>query len=284
MKRFEKFKTEYLSIIVPMFALLAISLVVLVKLSYSWLSNGYDIKEMSFQSYQIDSVVTVYQAQDSNYNGVPDLLSVNGYEDGTYGYTETDEDGKSTYTRVKYDGDYYTEKYDFEHLSTTLVLSADSEANLLEPVELKDLYPSRVYTFKYVLANYFPAENYIYLKFSDKTSIPDKEITQSDALVNGFQVRACKVNNDGTLTVGQWQQFKPLENILINSEELIIPAYGADGKGKGLLDIWLQIRFDPKADNTLKNQTVIFPDVLVVFTTESENAAASTSGAITSGE
>ena len=266
--------------------LLALLLIVILTLAgflaYAWYSVGDETGDVNYQAYQIDSVVTMYEANDVNYNGVPDLLSRNGYPDSTYGYYETDDDGNlktdadGNYirTHVAYDLAYYNEKYDFNYLDTTLVLTRDSTANMFSPVTIQNLYPSRVYTFKYALANYNFSENTVTFGFDTVTTADGKTVTSDEVLAANFRVRLCRVMDDGTLKAGTWQNFAAgadLANtgILDDDEttDIMIDKYDGDS-GSGRLDIWLQIQFLPSADNTLINQTVVFPDISIKMVAE----------------
>ena len=246
----------------------------LVRYSLGWYSIGDTTGELDFQVLQIDSVVTMYRAIDVNYNGVPDLLSANGQQDGMYRFNSEDENGNPLTEYVAYELPYYNEKYDFEYYDSTLVLDREfTPANTLKTAELTDLCPSKIYTYKYALYNYGYSTANAVFSFDTKTSIEGK--TVSDNLGENFKVRFCIVNGDKDteeIVYGEWQNFADIlssQDRIINNEVVVSKYDASDGSGRK--DVWLQIQFLPtpnseEADsNKLQGKTVVFPDVNIRF-------------------
>lgn len=240
-------------------------------LTYSWYHIGDETGNMGFEVLQIDSVVTMYEAVDHNKNGVPDLLKTNDQEENTYQYL-SEENGDIAY--VAYDLPYYSEIYDFAYSDTTLVLDQDSSANMFSVLTLKELYPSRMYTIKYALANYHFGSNVIRFAFDERASVDQEDtarIMSPKGDLSQFRMRLAKVNQDGSLTFGEWKKFD-FDNagrllslpMTIGEENLLLAPYTGDA-GSGRLDVWLQIQLLPEAGNALQNKEIVFPDFRITF-------------------
>lgn len=251
-------------------------------LTYAWYFSGDETSALEFQVLQIDSVVTVYDAIDINDNGVPDLLAANGQENGTYQYTEYDEEGAGTTSYVTYDLPYYVETHDFNYHDTTLVLEEDSVANTFQAITLEDVAPSKIYTIKYALANYNFATNVISFSF-DKTSTSGSPVSVENEL-KWFRMRLGKVDQNGDITFGDWETFAFTAD---GSLAYTTDAYGNSSTasispgsgvvtidpytgiiGSGRLDVWLQIQCLADTPNELQNKTIVFPDFRITFDAE----------------
>lgn len=251
----------YATIIGSMFVLFA-----LIYATYSWYYAGDSMGKLGFEIMRIDSVVTLYEGIDSNANGVVDLLSTNGAEVDTYRFTK---EGELSESYVEYNSLYYEEVYDFRYLDTTLVLEKDSEANLLKPIIVENLYPSKICTYKYALANYSFAENEIRCTFDTETSTMQE--MSNEEILKAFRMRLGAVREDGSVLFGAWKQFsydgngKPEELELSSGVEPMTISASVGENEAGRLDLWLQIQFLPESGNELQDVTAVLPDFRIHF-------------------
>ena len=63
-------------------AALAISSLFIVGFVFAWFRAGDNINELSFQIARINSEITLYKADDCNFNGIPDLDTDGNYKFG----------------------------------------------------------------------------------------------------------------------------------------------------------------------------------------------------------
>ncbi len=221
-----------------------------VKVTRAWFASGDELGALEFQALQIDSMITLYKANDVGDNGVPDLLSASGMPNNSYRfYNDSDE-----LEYVEYELPYYTEVYDFLYLDTTLVLDRDedSTANTFIPINVEDAFPGMIYTYKYALANYSFGDNSVYVDFD----------TSSETGLDNFKARIGKVNSDGTIDFGEWTEVES-GGALRLSDDITVSKY--TGKGTGRLDIWFQLMYDPEAENASGNKTYDFPSLRITF-------------------
>ena len=80
---------------------------------FAWYTNIKSSSDISFDILQIDSLVTMYQANDDNFNGIPNLLTT-GNEDKYYNPQIVD---GSAVGYVAYSNMYHHEKYSFNYWS-----------------------------------------------------------------------------------------------------------------------------------------------------------------------
>ena len=239
-----------LNIILPGVALIA-TLITFISLVVAWYLSIDVTKDMNFNILQIDSQVTLYQAEDTNFNGVPDLLTSNNASNDTY-YNQNANEGAGAF--VAYNNIYHTEKYYFNYLSEKYALSEDSSANLFETVTLTNVAPSKVYTFKYEITNYVGLENSLAFAFEANSSIDTTKLKD-------FDVRLGTVEDTGSVTFTNWTNFCTLSNetytysgLSLGSSMTIPGTTGSLSVGRK--DLWLQIRANSSATTTITNFTL----------------------------
>ncbi len=235
---------------------------------YAWYVNVNNVNQMKFNILQIDSLITLYQANDSNFNGVPDKLISNdiGY------YYKTNEE---TPIKIEYASNYYSEVYSFNYVDQRYALSEDSESNLLNTVVINDILPSKVYCFKYEIINYALIDNSLEFTFDSEFDPNDIE------KLNNFDCRLGIVNSSsneglGQITFGEWTDFVVDSNysgisLKVNSEGIVVPAQTNTYENLGRLDLWLQIRV--KADCTMAFSSFRFPENRITLSIERESEA-----------
>lgn len=200
--------------------------------AFAWYTNVQKIDSMSFDILQINSLVTMYEANDSNYNGVPDYLTGN-----TIDHYQFNNESR------EYQSKYHQEWYSFKYLDQKYAFSEDSEANLLNKVSITNFAPSRIYCYKFEITNYSTQINYLDFTFDDETT------TISN--LNLFEVRLGTVDVNNNISFSNWTSFVTNDSysgISLNPsvDRITIPATSVDYKTSadlnGRLDIWLQIR------------------------------------------
>ena len=242
-----------LNIILPGVALIA-TLITFISLVVAWYLSIDVTKDMNFNILQIDSQVTLYQAEDTNFNGVPDLLTSNSASNDTY-YNQNANDGAGAF--VAYNNIYHTEKYYFNYLSEKYALSEDSSANLFETVTLTNVAPSKIYTFKYEITNYVGLDNELLFAFEANNNIDTSKLKD-------FDVRLGSVASDGSIIFTEWTNFCTLSNdsytysgLTLNPENSTMVIPGQTGSlTVGRKDLWLQIRANSSATTTITNFTL----------------------------
>lgn len=205
---------------------------------FAWYTNTEKASDMSFDILQIDSLVSMYQANDDNYNGIPNLLAT--ADKDTY-YNPQIVDG-SAVGRVSYSNQYHHENYSFNYLDQKYALSRDSVANLLNTVTLNNVVPSKVYGFKYEITNYIGSVNTLDLTFDE-----DDDINLT--YLSNFETRVGSVGTDGVVAFTEWKDFvvsNTYSGIVFYQSGLTVPATSHDiinnKSMNGRLDVWLQIR------------------------------------------
>lgn len=233
--------------IVLEFSALAITLTTLISLVTAWYISQDRVKDMSFDILQIDSMVTLYEANDINFNGVPDKQSLANVD--KYYNPEAE-------AYVAYQQKYHSEDYSFKYVDQRYALSYDSSANLLKTVTLKDVCPSKVYTFKFEVTNYVGLDNTLTFGFdadSDYTPVPNS--------LKDFDARIGIVDTSNNVTFTSWTNFCQENNGVYTyqdfnlnplEEDMVIEAT-TGSLSVGRLDLWLQIRETPKATQTYTN-------------------------------
>lgn len=155
----KKFAYTKLMLILTVLLLIAETTMV----SFAWFSRAAKMSNMKMQILQIESLINSYMAYDINNNGVPDLLTAKGENDGTYYFVDEEDSAKTKY--YAYVNPYYTEKYDFQLIDTKYAITSEAEYNLLKSITLTEAVPSKVYTIKYEITNYNPVESELELLF-----------------------------------------------------------------------------------------------------------------------
>lgn len=224
---------------------LVFTVAVTIPVIYSWYISTDRVADMSFDILQIDSLVVLYKAEDSNYNGVPDLSATENVD--MYYNAEAE-------TYVPYAMPYYTEKYAFDYVDQKYALSFDSEANLLNELIIDNALPSKVYGYKFEITNYIGKENELEFTF----------VADNSAVVNtlkDFDVRLGVVDANGKVTFTDWTPFCTKTNdtytysgfelnpFAANNNKIKVP----DKTGQynvGRLDLWLQVRINPSSTNS----------------------------------
>lgn len=254
---------------------------------FAWMTSTKSISKVSFQISQISCKVKMYKGLENDYNGVPDLLGVGLGADGkaagsdsTYGkYKESETSSKWT----NYDASdiYYKETYSFEYIANKSMLSSDGlEANTFSKITLKNVEPSRVYVYKFSVANEKNgAEGTLSYSFDgftpSSTSTTDDNgniiVTSLDA--SAFQCRMFLVKNttnSKAAAVTDYAKYKETDtekkttewfdlledgtnlqqNVTINAVASASDTKDSSKSNNGdIVDIWLQIRMNPEATN-----------------------------------
>lgn len=229
-------------IILPI-AALAIAIITTIAVITAWYTPGDRVDDMSFNILQIDSLVTLYKANDSNYNGVPDLQT--NQNKNKY-YSPEADDNNGAY--VSYDNMYHDENYSFDYVDQRYALSQDSKANLLSSVKIEDAVPSKIYGYKFEITNYVGEENEMEFSF-----VEDKDNKVDKTILKDFEVRLGIVNSNNTVTFTNWTSFSDgttYSPFTLNplNEAIKIPAQ-TGSLLVGRLDLWLQIKIKDEAIN-----------------------------------
>lgn len=215
-----------------------VAIVSLVSVTYAWYVYIKTLGSMQFSILQIESQVALYHASDTNFNGVPDMSpELNKY------YNQITE----KYT--SYGNQYYDEKYKFTYLDQRYSLIADSESNLLNTVEINDIAPSKIYTYKFEIINYAACENTVEFSF-DQNNLDSSKLDQ-------FEVRLGLVNLDTTVTYSNWKSLSQNQVDLVPMENVTVPAFSDNVLGQrlevGRLDLWLQVRVKSEVTEHIAN-------------------------------
>ena len=242
------------------FSAIAITFVTLIGLATAWFINMDRVRDIKMSILQIDSMVTLYEANDINFNGVPnrqDTEKINKY------YNPEAE------SYVDYKDKYHDEDYSFNYLDQRYALSHDSSANLLNTIELKDVCPSKVYTFKFEITNYVGVDNTLLFGFDS-----DEEYSPVVESLKNFDVRLGIVDGDNKVTFSSWTNFCTLEDdtytyndfTLNPLENNMVVAAKTNDLQVGRLDLWLQIRENPLAEATFER--LLLPQYRITLSCE----------------
>lgn len=209
-------------------------------IGYAWYVSVDRMTDMRFNILQIDSLVTLYEANDDNYNGVPNLVD-SGNQNKYY--------RPEANAQVAYEKMYYTENYSFDYIDQRYALSQDSQANLLNQITITDAAPSKIYGYKFEIINYVGLENDLEFEF-----ITESSYQANTTILKDFEARLGIVDSTANVTFSSWTAFSdglsytgfslnPLQNTMT------IPATTGT-LNVGRLDLWLQIRIKPEATNS----------------------------------
>ena len=236
---------------------LVFTVAVTIPVIYSWYISTDRVADMSFDILQIDSLVVLYESDDSNYNGVPDLSTT--ANSGKYYNPDAQ-------TYVSYGMPYYTEKYAFDYVDQKYALSFDSEANLLKTLTIANAKPSKVYGYKFEITNYVGYKNTLQFSFDTDSSIEVNTLKD-------FDVRLGVVDANAKVTFTEWTPFctesagvYSYSGLSLNplAENIEIPAQ-TGSYAFGRLDLWLQVRINPNATNSSISQFAL-PEYRITLT------------------
>lgn len=218
-------------------------------ITYSWYINIDTAKDMEFEILQIQSLVSLYEGQDMNHNGLPDKLS-----QANVGKYYNPNVGSGTY--IAYADKYYNETYEFKYLDQRYALARDSESNLLNTITITDLVPSKVFTYKFEITNLSRVGNWVSFGFENDTTIDKTKLKD-------FKARYGAIDATGAITFGDWTSFTDgvsysAFNITPASLKVAgyTPAYGGGTLEVGRLDVWLEIKQVAESTLTLSNFTL----------------------------
>ena len=208
-------------------------------ITYAWYINVDRVTDMRFNILQIDSLVTLYEANDDNFNGVPNLVETGN--ENKYFKPEAN-------AQVDYEKMYYDENYSFDYVDQRYALSQDSQANLLNSITISDAAPSKIYGYKFEVINYVGLDNTLQFEFISETGY-----TANTTILKDFEARLGIVDANANVSFSNWTSFSngtsysgfelnPLAN------PMTIPATTGT-LNVGRLDLWLQIRIKPSATN-----------------------------------
>ena len=208
-------------------------------ITYAWYINVDRVTDMRFNILQIDSLVTLYEANDDNFNGVPNLVETGN--ENKYFKPEAN-------AQVDYEKMYYDENYSFDYVDQRYALSQDSQANLLNSITISDAAPSKIYGYKFEVINYVGLDNTLQFEFISETGY-----TANPTILKDFEARLGIVDANANVSFSNWTSFSdgtsysgfelnPLAN------PITIPATTGT-LNVGRLDLWLQIRIKPSATN-----------------------------------
>ncbi len=239
----------------------------------AWFTNFDSVDDLGFKILQIDSEVRMYYANDSNFNGVPDLLLPENANKYYNDYAERNEEGEivnpSYQTYAEYTNVYYNEKFDFTLKDSKIALSSDSAVNQFNRIDLTEVVPSKIYTFKFELINYVGADNALSFGF-------DSEYSGSLENLSKFQCRLAVINSsDGenaTYDFTEWTDFSngsTYGGIVLN-DDIVINGINEFTRLSGRKDLWLQIRMKDNVQNIELTEFAL-PDFKITFTFDYEN-------------
>lgn len=144
---------------------LTLLIAVCVPTTVAWFMRG-DRTDMTLELLEINSLVTLYRANDGNLNGVPDLATSS--------------------VAMK----YYTELYDFVDPVSDYAQSADAiPTEVKMKLEMPAFLPGSAYTFKFAIENNSDADNLIRLEM-DASGTTD---SSGGALLRALSVRAVEI-------------------------------------------------------------------------------------------
>lgn len=186
-----------------------------------------DRTPMSFRILEIRSKVTLYEGNDINNNGVPDIAA------------------------DKVQMAYYTEKYDFKYLSEDNAATEEKTVDIKLNITIKEIVPGQTKTFKLALENTGDTDNTIDLSFNMN------ELTQNEKdYIELFSVRARKVvadsaNDAYSLESGEKIWFMDMEDDgylgAIFSDKLpgMATAEANNNLNDIYMDFWVQFYMEP---------------------------------------
>lgn len=265
--------------IIKQVCLLALTAVVLILViiptTLGWYTNAKDISDVNLSITKIDSQIYLYEGYDANYNGIPDLITSHPEADQIIKDNQYPEET------------YYEEKRLFKYISNAFAMSTESSTENNFDLNLRNVLPSQIRTYKYAVINRSDVDNYLSFSFYDENYAAQ---TQRD-LLSTLSVRVGKVVVvDGALTV----DFSPKAyfcdfmidagsrsfTIDLNIEDstefaTVIPGMISSGlTTDNCVDFWFQFEMEPLSElkkhdsdfsmseevyQGLQNKTVVLP-------------------------
>ena len=101
---------------------------------------------------------------------------------------------------ISYADKYYNETYSFKYLDQRYALSRDSESNLLNKIEIIDLVPSKIFTYKFEITNLSRVENNVSFGFENDTTIDKTKLKD-------FEARCGIISSTGGIDFTSWYEF-----------------------------------------------------------------------------
>ena len=148
---------------------------------YAWHFYSSGINNLTLQITRIDSAIYVYQAIDTNFNGIPDMLS-------SFSQAEIDEI-KENYPQNK--KEYYEEDKAFRYIDYRYAVSVEMSDEQKIGYTISNMYPTMTSTLKMSVINNSDGNNWISFSFDSK------EYTTSNLnLLRCLSVRVGYVIND----------------------------------------------------------------------------------------
>lgn len=139
---------------ITLYITIVLTIIIMISSVFAWISLSDTARTIDLSIVKINSSIKLFQANDINYNGVPDRL-VTPITEGT-------------------DYTYYDEAYDFTYLATDYAKSI-STANVVFQIQMDNMMPSKVYTYKLAINNMSDVPNHLSFYFLDKL-IEDQDI------------------------------------------------------------------------------------------------------------
>jgi len=228
--------------------LLAMTFLVTLSFTYAWMVLSDATGQIKLEITKIDSVIYLYRGLDTNYNGVPDLLS-------DYSSAEQEE-LISAYPNDK--REYYQEKRAFEYLSTSYALSFEPEEDEITKIDMGTIYPTMVKTFKFSAVNNSDGTNWIRYAFSQKiySNLTDVNLLKTMAVRVGKVVNNTldKTSSDINVEYGDKVYFYDYISGSISNEFSVVSvddAYEIKGYNDrneeindDVLDLWFQFEME----------------------------------------
>ena len=151
---------------------------------FAWYIRMNTVGEIELKITKINSEVYLYESLDSNYNGIPDLL------------TDCTSEQISGLASDQFISDwpskkYYNESRAFSYVAKEAALSVSKQGSIDMQMEMTGVYPTMTKTFKFACINNSDMENYITFSFNEKT------YSATDILLlNTMSVRVGQVINN----------------------------------------------------------------------------------------
>ena len=142
-----------------------IALFLIITMIYGWYINADQVGSVKLQITKINSEIYLYKGIDSNYNGIPDLIS-----DYTSTELATIQTKQDVYPVNKH---YYQENKVFSYIDKEAALSTEPTGNVKLQMNMDKVYPTQIKTFKFAVINNSDAENFITFSFNEKTYSAD---------------------------------------------------------------------------------------------------------------
>ena len=225
--------------------LLLITALLLAGSTYAWLCYRDYAKSVKLQMTRINTEVWIYTANDTNLNGVPDLSALPSDTAQI-----TDENGETPTNEL-----YYTENYDFTFSSRCYAMSVES-GNIAAPTDLPALYPSQLYTFKFMMQNKSYMSNLVAFRYGDReapASVYGDGAGEDPVLLAMLYVRVGRVQADGSVVFGEFRYLA--ESLTVDGDvytfhglDITPDRLEIDGMTEmtpGKCDCWFQIGIAP---------------------------------------